>query len=211
MKWAPPRSTGRLSSTATQHWCDSLLYLSAWLLCLTICAHVLLQHRGNDIAADGVAAVTFIGCDREKYPMAQGGVLPRYPTECPATWAELRAACQQSGTIALQAGPFDMADYDQCIALTNKQTITIVGNGAVLDARKKGIFFYVNSGSLTLDSITLENGITQKNGNQAGGAIYNGGGSLTVRSGTFLGNSADSAPGNTGVGAADCKNCHNPY
>ena len=75
------------------------------------------------------------------------------------SWTELRALCEASGSIVLSAS-FDSADYDSSyIDINNNRSISIVGNGAVLDARKKGNFFHVSSGSsLTLESITLQNG-----------------------------------------------------
>jgi hypothetical protein len=75
------------------------------------------------------------------------------------------------------------------IDLNNKQAVTIVGKGAVLDANQKGQFFWVRSGSsLTLENITLQNGYYAHYAN--GGAFFVQGGSLTVKSGKFLNNTA---------------------
>jgi predicted outer membrane repeat protein len=81
-----------------------------------------------------------------------------------------------------------MADYDSKISLGNNQVVTIVGNGAVLDARKKGPLFWVHSSraTLTLESITLKNGYYQGG---SGGVIAVDSGALTIKSGTFLDNS----------------------
>jgi hypothetical protein len=80
----------------------------------------------------------------------------------PANWTELHAACKYSGSYTLPGTAFSMDGYDGSaegkgvIHLDDNQTITIIGNGAVLDASKKGSFFFVASGSLTLESITLQ-------------------------------------------------------
>ena len=77
----------------------------------------------------------------------------------PKTWTELATACAGNANIFLSAS-FSMAGYDGSnIDLEYDQVITIVGNGAVLDASGKGRFFYLRSGaSLTLESTTLQNG-----------------------------------------------------
>ena len=91
----------------------------------------------------------------------------------PSNWAELRNACDLSGAYTLTGG-FDSTAYDEWIYIggssTTKinQTVAIIGNGAVVDASKKGSFFRVIPGaSLTLQSITLQNGQNVSRGCQS--------------------------------------------
>jgi hypothetical protein len=96
----------------------------------------------------------------------------------PSNWAELRNACDLSGAYTLTGG-FDSTAYDDLIYigwpapagpnLTKiNQTVAIIGNGAVVDASKKGSFFRVMPGaSLTLQSITLQNGQNVSRGCQS--------------------------------------------
>jgi hypothetical protein len=108
-----------------------------------------------------------------------------------------------------------MEDYDGQIVLEHNETITINGNGAVLDraGSNESRFFYLANGftgSLALESITLQNGHTGSpvsrtitphlalaehqvllamQGVEAdGGAIWVGGGSLIIKNGQFLNN-----------------------
>jgi hypothetical protein len=54
---------------------------------------------------------------------------------------------------------FDCSDYDFEIRIPTGTNVTIHGNGAVLDAARKGRFFNVNSGgTLVLDHLTLQHG-----------------------------------------------------
>ena len=108
-------------------------------------------------------------------------------TSSPKTWTELTAACTANANIVLSAG-FSMAGYTgSWISLGKNQVITITGNGAVIDAGKTGgIFFVTGRSSLTLESTTIQNG--KRSGD--GGAIRIDSGTLTVKSGAFLNNTA---------------------
>ena len=112
----------------------------------------------------------------------------------PTTWTELDAACKVSGGISLKPGPFDMSGFKslQFIVIA-KVAVTIIGNGAVLDAGKESLFFTLgeDQSSLTLESITLKNGF---NNGGYGGAIFVAAGALTVKSGAFLDNTATKTP-----------------
>ena len=84
--------------------------------------------------------------------------------------------------------------------------VTIQGAGATI-ARSTAtgvpafrIFDVADGGSLTLNSLTLSNGLAN-NGQQGGGAIFNHG-TLTVTAGTFTNNSSPAATGTSG-GAID--------
>jgi hypothetical protein len=77
-------------------------------------------------------------------------------------WAGIRSSVKNvnSGdnlTINLMV-PFDTSDYDSHITIQLNTSITIFGNGAVLDALQKGCFFFVMRGALALHSLTLQNG-----------------------------------------------------
>jgi chitodextrinase len=82
--------------------------------------------------------------------------------------------------------------------------VTIQGAGATI-ARSTAsgtpvfrIFDVSSSGSLTLNSVTISNGLAN-NGQQGGGGIFNHG-TLTISGSTFSGNSAPSASGSSGGG-----------
>ena len=77
-------------------------------------------------------------------PWWNGGPPTCTTTSSPTNWVELTIACQTSVHVTLPVD-FSMADYDSKISLGNNQVVTIVGNGAVLDARKKGPLFWVHS------------------------------------------------------------------
>ena len=75
---------------------------------------------------------------------------------------ELKALCEAGSAIFVLSASFSMAGYvsdGSRIELSSNQVITIFGNGAVLDASGKGRLFWVEAGtSLTLESITMQNG-----------------------------------------------------
>ena len=82
--------------------------------------------------------------------------------------------------------------------------VTIQGSGATI-ARSSAsgtptfrIFDVASAGSLTLNSVTISNGLAN-NGQQGGGGIFNHG-TLTVTGSTFTGNSAPSSSGTSGGG-----------
>ena len=67
-----------------------------------------------------------------------------------------------SATIVLDAATFNCDDYDSRIGIwiPGGTVVTINGNGATLDAARKGRFFYVSSGgALALDHLVLRNGV----------------------------------------------------
>ena len=84
--------------------------------------------------------------------------------------------------------------------------VTIQGNGATIARSAKAgtaafrILDVAKNGHLTLNSLTLKNGLAD-NGAQGGGAIFNHG-TLSVTSGTFTGNSSPARTGTSG-GAID--------
>src|SRR5450755_3586032 len=84
--------------------------------------------------------------------------------------------------------------------------VTIQGAGATITRSSATgvpafrLFDVANGGSLTLNSLTLSNGLAN-NGQQGGGAIFNHG-TLTVTAGTFTNNSSPAATGTSG-GAID--------
>jgi hypothetical protein len=75
------------------------------------------------------------------------------------TWAHLATAMATSGTYTLAPG-FSMDGYSGTrIELTQGIDVTVLGQGAVLDASNKGKFFSIDSGaSLTLKDLTLQHG-----------------------------------------------------
>ncbi|HLI41153.1 MAG TPA: choice-of-anchor Q domain-containing protein [Streptosporangiaceae bacterium] len=82
--------------------------------------------------------------------------------------------------------------------------VTIQGSGATI-ARSSAsgtpafrIFDVASSGSLTLESVTISNGLAN-NGQQGGGGIFNHG-TLTITGSRFTGNSAPSSTGTSGGG-----------
>jgi hypothetical protein len=67
---------------------------------------------------------------------------------------------QRNGNFTLTGKKFSTKDYDGQIKLEHNETITINGNGAVLDSHGGSRFFYLAkgfTGSLALESITLQN------------------------------------------------------
>jgi hypothetical protein len=108
--------------------------------------------------------------------------------------ADINAANKAGGanTIALTAptmSPYVVSGL--CVA--NKDSLTIVGNGDTIDANHRGRLFDVASGaSLTLQNMTLENGLAYG----SGGAIYNQG-TLVLSGVGVYGNAAVGASGGT--------------
>jgi hypothetical protein len=83
-----------------------------------------------------------------------------------ATWGDLAEAARKSGTYTLvpgTSGTFNMDGYSggDGIELANGKNVTVLGQGAVLDASKKGQFFNIAQGaSLTLKNLTLQHGFS---------------------------------------------------
>jgi hypothetical protein len=138
-------------------------------------------------------------------------------TPVPCTAADLisaiTAANTSNGTITLTAGcTYTLTTFNNTTdndgvglpVITGK--VTIQGAGATI-ARSTAsntptfrIFDVASAGSLTLDSVTISNGLVD-NTVQGGGGIFNHG-TLTVTGSTFTGNSAPSSSGTSG-GAID--------
>jgi chitodextrinase len=82
--------------------------------------------------------------------------------------------------------------------------VTVQGNGATITRSTASgtpvfrIFDVSSSGSLTLSSLTVSNGLAN-NGQQGGGGIFNHG-ALTISGSTFTGNSAPATSGTSGGG-----------
>jgi predicted outer membrane repeat protein len=92
--------------------------------------------------------------------------------------------------------PFDMTGFQsgsQIYIGTAQTTITIVGNGAVFDARGGGIFFVVHDAvALVMSNVTLQNG----NQGNVGGAIFvDYGGTITLSDCSFIGNTSPGGGG----------------
>jgi hypothetical protein len=74
-----------------------------------------------------------------------------------SSWTSLKGRISGGATSIELTAAFN-SNYDSEISISGK-SITINGNGAVLDAGKAGRFFYLaSSASLTLYSVTLQNG-----------------------------------------------------
>jgi predicted outer membrane repeat protein len=127
----------------------------------------------------------------------------------PSSYTELRAGISgvfANTTFTLPGLSFN-SDYDEEIDVTGK-SITILGNGAVLDASRKGSFFLLrgkghSSTALELVFLTLKNG--RNTATRAfGGAITNENGFLSITNATFFGNTV--ARGDFGGGAISSVN-----
>ena len=76
-----------------------------------------------------------------------------------ASWTDLDKAIPSSGLATIMLGSAFDCNYDSQIAIPAGTNVTIHGNGAVLDAAKKGRFFTVPPGAaLALDHLVLQNG-----------------------------------------------------
>lgn len=87
--------------------------------------------------------------------------------------------------------------------ITGKVTIKGSGGAAIARSTASGtptfrIFDVASTGSLTLNSVKISNGLAN-NGQQGGGGIFNHG-TLTITGSTFTGNSAPSSTGTSGGG-----------
>jgi hypothetical protein len=113
-------------------------------------------------------------------------------------------AASDGDTIILNPGTYPEHD----IAITGKSLTfradTANGHGpgdTIIDMKKSGRLFYVTAGSsLTIDNLSLQNGVST---NGMGGAIYvgSGGGSITVTSSTFFACESWISSGSSGGGA----------
>ena len=124
-----------------------------------------------------------------------------------SNWTDLGAVIKTStvGAVVITlALPFDTSDYATQIDILAGANVTILGQGAVLDAARKGRFFYVPaSASLALDSLTLQRGFPKggwpgDKGFAYGGALFNAG-QLSVDNSNFMSNLAGDTSQATGV------------
>ena len=77
------------------------------------------------------------------------------------SWTDLaKKIAPTSGWVKITLdAAFDCSDYGSEIGIHTGANVTIHGNGATLDAAKKGRFFNVSSGAaLALDHLVLQNG-----------------------------------------------------
>jgi hypothetical protein len=78
-----------------------------------------------------------------------------------SSWTGIRKAIPSSGAVTMTLAPGFTCGYDSQITVSASTNVTIHGNGAVLDAAKKGRFFIVPSGAaLALDHVVLQNGFS---------------------------------------------------
>jgi predicted outer membrane repeat protein len=116
-------------------------------------------------------------------------------------WTELKRQAESASAVSIQlSGPaFDSSDYDSAATLI--ASISIDGNGAVLDASKgtssttrRFFLMEVAGAALSLRSLTLANGYVTFS-TYGGGAIYSSGGSINITNCTVIGNFAAGASG----------------
>jgi predicted outer membrane repeat protein len=109
-----------------------------------------------------------------------------------SSWADLKAATSNaSGTFVLTGQAFHN-NYTSEIRIASGTNVTVIGNGAVVDATTKGRFFVVN-GALTLQSLIMTHGkvgADQAIANGGGGAIWSNGDLLTILNCTVTSNVA---------------------
>ena len=117
------------------------------------------------------------------------------------SWTELKRQAESASAVSIQlSGPaFDSSDYDSAATLI--ASISIDGNGAVLDASKgtssttrRFFLMEVAGAALSLRSLTLANGYVTFS-TYGGGAIYSSGGSINITNCTVIGNFAAGASG----------------
>jgi predicted outer membrane repeat protein len=110
------------------------------------------------------------------------------------SWTDLaKKIAPTSGWVKITLdAAFDCSDYGSEIGIHTGANVTIHGNGAELDAARKGRFFTVDTGAaLTLDHLVLRHGYIAA---VDGGAIANKG-ALTVTYANFISNSAPDGDG----------------
>jgi hypothetical protein len=127
------------------------------------------------------------------------------------TWTSLNssinAAAGKSTTLTLSA---PCSGYTSAISINTAYTnVTIVGNGATFDGggyhgNTWGGFFKVGEKALlAMSNVTLKNGYVQDYSDKGGGAVYvASGGTFTVTSSTFSGNSVFASATGGGQGGA---------
>jgi hypothetical protein len=114
-------------------------------------------------------------------------------------WTSLSSSIERAAgkktTLTLSAS---FSGYTAAIIINTAFTnVTIVGNGATLNAQTYGRFFEVGKKAvLAMSNVTLRNGKIVKKKKAQGGAVYvAAGGAFTVTSTTFSGNTVDGAKG----------------
>lgn len=111
------------------------------------------------------------------------------------SWRELKRWAESKVAMTIRLSPsFDSGDYDSPATIT--ASITIDGNGAVLDASKGAStttrrFFLMEAddAALSLRSLTLANGFVSFS-TYGGGAIYSSQGRINITGCKFVGNTA---------------------
>jgi chitodextrinase len=137
--------------------------------------------------------------------------LAQTPCTAAALISAITAANSTNGTVTLTSGcTYTLTAINNTTdaggvglpVITGK--VTIQGSGATI-ARSSAtgtpvfrIFDVASAGSLTLNSVTISNGLAN-NGQQGGGGIFSHG-TLTITGSTFSGNSAPSSGGTSGGG-----------
>jgi hypothetical protein len=116
--------------------------------------------------------------------------------------ADINAANHAGGTNTITLTAPSTSPYlVSGLVIARNDTLTIVGNGHTLDASHAGRLFSVISGAaLTLENLTLQNGMTSGSGAAAeGGGIYNQG-TLVLSAVIVQGCVARGSPGTNGEG-----------
>jgi hypothetical protein len=136
-----------------------------------------------------------------------GSVLP---SECeavntnPRSWTELRAGVLASvGPITFNLPGLDFSsNYDQGIQVGTNLSISIMGNGAVLDAARQGsLFSVISGGSLHLADLSLQHALLPASSSYGGSAlsVVGGGCSVSVVGVHFFQNEATGKDSNGGA------------
>jgi chitodextrinase len=157
-------------------------------------------------AAAGVLIAVVMGSVAVSTP-----ALAQTPCNAAALISAITVANPTNGTVTLTSGcTYTLTAVNNTTdaggvglpVITGK--VTIQGSGATV-ARSSAsgtptfrVFDVASSGSLTLNSVTISNGLAN-NGQQGGGGIFNRG-TLTITGSTFTGNSAPSSSGTSGGG-----------
>lgn len=120
-----------------------------------------------------------------------------------STWTELKKLAERDQDMVIKLSKdFDSSDYGgRPVAIAAR--VTIEGNGAVVDASKKGGLFSMETANaaLTLHSMTLANSYVTFMV-YGGGAIYSSGGSVTITRCNFTRNTAYGAWGGGAITTA---------
>jgi hypothetical protein len=151
-------------------------------------------------------------------PSDNGGIASTDIASTIASWTSLSSsiatAAGKTVTLTLST-PFDMTGFQCCASVIHIDTahtaITIVGNGAVFDARGQQNFFFVRQ-SLVMSNVTLQNGVFDPL-SMTGGAIVVLGdtATATLSNCIFSNNTANGANGGGAIsvfqGIVTLSNC----